>query len=33
MIKGKAKIELFDAKTGKLEKSIEEHNLVTNALR
>lgn len=33
MIKGKAKIELFDAKTGKLEKSVEEHNLVTNALR
>ena len=33
MIKGKAKIELFNAKTGKLEKSVEEHNLVTNALR
>ncbi len=33
MIKGQAKIELFNAETGALEKSVEDHNLVTNALR
>lgn len=32
MIRGDAKIELFNAKTGKLENVTEEHNLVTNAL-
>lgn len=31
-MKGKATIILFDAKTGKVVKRIEEHNLVTNAL-
>ena len=29
---GKAKIELFDAATGKLQRSVEDHNLVTNAI-
>lgn len=33
MLKGKSKIELFDAKTGKLCKCVEKENLVTNAVR
>ena len=33
MIRGEATIELFDAKTGELQKKVKEHNLVTNALR
>ena len=33
MIKGKATIELFDAKTGELQQRTEDHNLVTNALK
>lgn len=31
-MRGKAKIELFNAETGELERSVEDHNLVTNAL-
>lgn len=33
MLKGKSKIELFDAKTGELVKTVERNNLVTNAVR
>ena len=32
MLKGSAKIQLFDSKTGKLTDEVEEHNLVTNAV-
>lgn len=32
MMRGKAKIELFNAETGELERAVEDHNLVTNAL-
>jgi hypothetical protein len=31
MLKGKTKVELFDAKTGKLVKSVEKHNEITSA--
>ena len=33
MMKGHTKIELFDAKTGKLKQRYEEDNLVTNAVK
>lgn len=33
MLKGTSKIELFDAKTGKLVKSVQRDNLVTNAVK
>lgn len=31
-LKGSAKIQLFDAKTGKLERTIESNNIITNAV-
>ena len=31
MLKGKTKVELFDAETGKLVKSVEKHNEITSA--
>lgn len=33
MIKGHTKIELFNAETGKIEKTYEKDNLVTNAVQ
>lgn len=32
MLKGSAKVQLFDAKTGELEKTVESSNLITNAV-
>ena len=31
-LKGSAKIQLFDARTGKLERTIESNNIITNAV-